>query len=46
MAGREDSFVALAAARSDAAHYHAERAREEKEVREKAKVEAQEVTDR
>lgn len=33
------------AARSDAEHYHAERAREETEVREKAKVEAEEVAD-
>jgi VIT1/CCC1 family predicted Fe2+/Mn2+ transporter len=33
------------AARSDAEHYHTERAREETEVREKAKVEAQEVAD-
>jgi len=33
------------AARSDAEHYHAERAREETEVREKAKIEAQEVAD-
>src|SRR5512136_3003704 len=33
------------AARSDAEHYHAERAREETEVQEKAKIEAQEVAD-
>jgi VIT1/CCC1 family predicted Fe2+/Mn2+ transporter len=33
------------AARSDAEHYHAERAREETEVREKAELEAQEVAD-
>ena len=33
------------AARSDAEHYQAERAREETEVREKAEVEAQEVAD-
>ena len=33
------------AARSDAEHYHAERAREAMEVREKAAVEAQEVSD-
>ena len=33
------------AARSDAEHYHAERTREETEVREKAKVEAEEVAD-
>lgn len=33
------------AARSDAEHYHAERVREETEVREKAKVEAEEVAD-
>jgi VIT1/CCC1 family predicted Fe2+/Mn2+ transporter len=33
------------AARSDAEHYHTERAREETEVREKATVEAQEVAD-
>jgi len=33
------------AARSDVEHYHAERIREETEVREKAKVEAEEVAD-
>lgn len=33
------------AARSDAEHYHAERVREETEVREKTKVEAEEVAD-
>jgi VIT1/CCC1 family predicted Fe2+/Mn2+ transporter len=33
------------AARSDAEHYHTERAREETEVREKAELEAQEVAD-
>jgi VIT1/CCC1 family predicted Fe2+/Mn2+ transporter len=33
------------AARSDAEHYHAERAREEKEVKEKAGVEAEEVSE-
>jgi VIT1/CCC1 family predicted Fe2+/Mn2+ transporter len=33
------------AARSDAEHYHAERAREATEVREKAKIEAQEVAE-
>ena len=33
------------AARSDAEHYYAERAREETEVREKATIEAQEVAD-
>jgi len=43
--GDRDGVGRLLAARSDAEHYHTERAREETEVREKATVEAEEVAD-